>query len=408
MREWISFFLVGVVALGVTVVWIQRLFPANLNGLLTIGLVLRAVGSTVRLKVLDLFYSGFGDSTMYFAFGSDYARSIADFDFRFVFGPNGDHWWGTQAIHNAAGFVIFFTGESLPASFLVFSLFSFTGLLLCVRAYGASFGEEREWEYARWLWLWPTLWFWPSSIGKESLMLLAAGLTVYGYVGKAGSIRWIPMVLGITIAATIRPHVGAVLAASVVTAEYTGPGTLFTPKRVGALLVALAITGLALRAGLAQLGLEDADLEGVQEHFEMRSVGTMHGGSQIELATGWKAVPVGLITILMRPFPWEARGIQLLSALEIWTFWGAVVWQRKSALAFLSAWRTHRILRFALPFTGAMALVYGMAFANLGIIARQRAVILPFMLLLVSVRHLAPARGGVRLVPASDPGQILP
>lgn len=392
MRDWIIFFLVAVVAIGVTATWLQRYFPAAMSSLIAGGLLLRAVGSATRLEVLDLFYSGFGDSTMYFSYGTDYARNIADLDFRFMLGPFGEHWWGTQAIRSISGFVVFFTGESLPACFLVFSLFAFGGLLLCVRAFGNSLHGDFQFEYARWLWLWPTLWFWPSSIGKESIMLLATGLAVYGYVGGRSGMRWLPLLLGIGLAGLIRPHVGAVMAMSLVVAESTGPGSLLSPKRVGALLAALLITALSVRAGLAQLGLEDADFEGVQEHFELRSAGTMHGGSQIQLATGWKAAPVGLITILMRPFPWEARGIQILSALEISFFWVAAVIKRRSAAAFLRNWRQYRLLRFALPFTFAMALMYGMAFANLGIIARQRAVILPFMLLALSVGHLVPAR----------------
>jgi hypothetical protein len=76
-----------------------------------------------------------------------------------------------------------------------------------------------------------------------------------------------------------------------------------------------------------------------------------------------------------------------VTAAEITFFWLAVVWRRKDAWALLRTWRDSRFVRFGLPFTIVMALMYGMAFANLGIIARQRAVILPFMLLLVSIRH---------------------
>ena len=74
----------------------------------------------------------------------------------------------------------------------------------------------------------------------------------------------------------------------------------------------------------------------------------------------------------------------LLSAVEITLFW-VIVWRRRStAWSFVKNWRHDAFTRFGLVFSLGISLMYGLAFANLGIIARQRAVILPYLMTLVT------------------------
>lgn len=390
MSDWIPFVIIALGAVFAGVLWAQRRLPPELSTLFLVGLLLRLAGSVARLQVLEQLYSGAGDAKMYFEMGRMYADQIRALDFGFVLGEGtmNEQWWGTQFIQSVTGFVVFLTGDSLQAGFLVFSLFSFTGLVLCVRAFGVAYGPKAEVHFARWVWLWPSLCFWPSSIGKDALMVLGAGLAAYGYVGNGSARRWVYLALGVLLCGAIRPHVAAVVAGSALAAESMTRGSLLNARRIAGLIVAAALVAYSIRTGLAQLGLGDADLEGVQEQFDFRAVRTEHGGSRIAIATGWSTVPMALITILMRPFPWEARGIAILSAAEMTLFWGIAVAQWSSVWKLVRNWRDSPFTRFALPMVMGISLMYGLAFANLGIISRQRSIILPFMLTLLAAGRL--------------------
>jgi hypothetical protein len=385
MADWLAFTVLGVLALVGGGLWAQRMLPPKLAGLLIAGLALRLVGSTARLAVIEQVYSGVGDAKMYFEMGRAYATLIRSLDFGFAFGEgtmNGQ-WWGTQFVRTVTGFVVFFTGDSMRAGFLAFSLFSFLGLVLCVRAFGRAFGEHAELKFARWVWLWPSLWFWPSSIGKEALMLLGAGITIWGYMG-AGRARWLIVVMGLAVTGAVRPHIAAVTACALLAAESVGTGSLLNFRRIAGIVVAAALALYSLRAGLTQMGLGDSDLEGVQEHFEFRAGQTEQGGSKITASSGLAKLPMAFVNVLARPFLWEARGVQLLSALEMTIFWVLVFARRETAWAFLKDWRSNPFTRVGLVFVLGIALMYGMAFSNLGIIARQRSIILPYLLALVT------------------------
>lgn len=394
MSDWISFVIIAIVAIGAGMLWAQRRLPPQLVSVFIAGLLLRLVGSVARLQVIEQLYSGVGDAKMYFEAGRMYADQIRDFDFGFALGEGAvnEQWWGTQFIRSLTGFVVFLTGDSFQAGFLVFALFSFLGLVLCARAFGVACGPAAELAFARWVWLWPSLCFWPSSIGKDAVMVLGAGLAAYGYVGNGRSRRWLYVAAGVALCGAVRPHVAAVVAGSVLAAESVSRGSFVNLRRIAGFLVASALVAYSVRAGLDQMGLGDADLEGLQEQFDFRAGQTEQGGSRIAAASGWSALPMALITILMRPFPWEARGIAILSAAEMTLFWGMVVFQWRPIWSFLSNWRDNAFVRFAFPFVIGISLMYGLAFANLGIIARQRSVILPFMMTLLAATRLGKVR----------------
>jgi hypothetical protein len=109
------------------------------------------------------------------------------------------------------------------------------------------------------------------------------------------------------------------------------------------------------------------------------------GGSEVEAATvGLAGIPIALVNILLRPFPWEARNLMMLiTAIEIAAFWGIVWFRRRTLLHALRHWRHDRLLRVAIPFILLYAITLGMVMGNMGIIARQRIFLFPFLFLLL-------------------------
>jgi hypothetical protein len=347
--------------------------------LVILALALRIVGALARHYVLVEVYDGVGDAAGYYEEGLEIAERVQNLDLGF-FAEEQSGFVTTQRITILSGFVLAFIGPTLRGEFVVFSFMSFWALVFFVRAHhSANRGVDGR-SYVMLVLLWPSLWFWPCSVGKEAVVLLGAGLATWGYVGRNERIRWLPAALGIGIIFAIRPHVATVFVASAVFAEWVGRrGWTF-----GRVLQALVIAAILLFVGIRsaqELGLGAMDLEGAREFMAQRSQLTEKGGSNIGAgATGLLAVPMAFINILMRPFVFEAHNAQaLLSGLEMMFFWALVFVRRKRIVAALRGWRHNRMLRFALPMSALYILMIGLTFSNLGIIARQRVLVLPFL-----------------------------
>jgi hypothetical protein len=169
-------------------------------------------------------------------------------------------------------------------------------------------------------------------------------------------------------------------------AYWLGTWDRVTPRRVIEALAAVALTVVAVFGMREQLGLQDADLEGVREFVQYRAEQTLQGGSNIGApALGPAALPLAFINVWMRPFPWDVHNAtSAFAAIEILAFWG-LAWHRRRAVRLaLTRWRHHRLLRFGLPMVVVYTVMIGITFGNLGIIARQRVLVFPFMILLLA------------------------
>ena len=403
MQDLLAFLIVSVVVVAAAFV-VQRRIGGRLGQLLFLGLCLRIIGSTLRLEVIERAYGGGSDAKNYMYYGKLYAERIADFDLSFFLGDDqlaDSRWWGTQFVRNVTAVVIFFIGDNIRAAFLIFSCFSFLGLYFIIEAFGNACGRDHRSEYARWALFWPSLWFWPSSVGKEALLTLGLGLFIWGYVGRRGTMEWRALLGGLFIAFAIRPHVAMIFALSLAVAEFLRQGPRGTRGKLVTGLAVAVLLAISVRTGLSQLGLADADLEGIEEFFEHRSFSTEQGGSRIYRARGPLAIPVAFMNVFLRPFPWEATGIQILSGAEIWFFWGMLFSYRRGLGAVKRIWRTNRFTVLAAPLGMSLAMLYGLAFANLGIIARQRVLVLPFVVSLLALTRIYGPRPAPREEPAN-------
>jgi len=198
-------------------------------------------------------------------------------------------------------------------------------------------------------------------------------------------VRWVPFLAGLGLAFALRPHVGAVLGLATAGAYWLQSWRRPSPRRILE-SIAAAVVAVFLLGGMAsQFGLEEPDLEGVQEFVNYRGGQTLEGGSSLGArSSGLAAVPMAFINIWMRPFPWDVHNATaLVAALEVLAFWWLAWRRRREVTLALKNWRRHRLLRFAIPLLLAYTLMIGLTFSNLGIIARQRSPIFPFMFLLV-------------------------
>ncbi|MCI0416247.1 hypothetical protein L0222_26020 [bacterium] len=404
--DWFGFFLVFVFGFMLTVGPIAGRFPKLVGKLLIAGILMRVVGSIVRYWVLYGYYSG-GDAGRYYKAGLYYSSMIWQFDFSFFDAPlwGSGQWWGTQTVMLITGFVMAVIGPTKHGGFLFFSILAFCGLLFFAKAFQKNFPDSSMKGYLGWLLFFPSLCFWPSSLGKDALILLATGLVVYGYTSKGNRIGWLSFILGLGLAGMIRPHVAGVMVVSVAVAHWLSPAKKWGAGHFMQGMLIMILLVLVLRQGFSNLGIEAGDFGELRSYVDTISERTSEGGSAIGTPTGPGAIPLAIVNILFRPFPWEAGSFLAAAAsAEMIFFWSAVIAKRRRVWKLIRAWRSNRLLRFVVPLTILYVLMLGMAIGNLGIIARQRIHVMP--LLIIWLHAITITRQLKRVEPQTD--RILP
>jgi hypothetical protein len=379
------------------------------------ALALRVLGSLARHWMVMEFYGGRGDSILYFSWGTAYAERFWNLDFSPFYDPElwrGAKWWGTQFVQFPTGIIAALIGPTLLGGYVVFSLMAFVGLVGFGVAFHRSYPHVPVWRYLRWIWLFPSLWFWPSAIGKEAIVLMGLGLAIAGFIGREERINWLLLALGLFLVFAIRPQVAAVVVLSLILAQWLSLGGRWTlGKSVQGVLILGAGLG-AIWLSLRYIGVDGFDIEGVQGYMEDNPARRVGGRSSIEgVDLGLAGVPLAMVNILARPFLWEARNpMMLISALEIFAFWCIAWFWRRPLLHSLRNWRSDRFLRAALPFVLVYTVMLGMMVTNLGIVARQRLFLFPFLFLLLEaaprLKEAAASQKAARVPPGRTHGRV--
>lgn len=362
---------------------------------LVLGFAAKMVGVFGRYFVAYYIYRGTADAEGY----NQYAVT------HYLYWRAGNITWdpsskpGTQAMELLTTALYTVVGPTVLSAFFVFGSLAFWGVYLLYRAFRIALPGADHRRYALLLFLLPSLLYWPSSIGKESWILLFIGVTALGAARffNRQIVSGAPLlVVGALGTALIRPHVTVLLFAALFVAQIVRPttktSTSILTKAAG--LFVLGIAGVILATQSAQfLGIDDFSWQAVADQVEWAGGQTAQGGSvftPVPLNTPL-GIPAAVVTLLFRPFPWEASNVQmLLQSLEgLLLIWLTITaWPRLKALPRLL--RRNPYLVFALVYTLAFIIAFA-GFANFGILARQRVLMLPFFLVLLSlplpVRH---------------------
>lgn len=380
-----------------------RLDGDAIGRIVIIAAVLKVVVAPLgRYWMAYSLYGGVSDATGYHEAGA----LLAPLFRQGIYGDLG-HISGTRFLEILTGQVYAFIGPTRLGGFMVFSWFSFLGLYLFYRAFRTAYPDGDGRRYALLLFFFPTLFFWPSSIGKEAFMVLVLGAAALGaaqlLTGRLRGLVW--LTLGLLGAAVVRPHMalivgaGLVVAAPIALLRGGAQGTERGRGRLGSavLLLGLLLSGSTL-IGVAQsfFHLESLNTQTAQEQLDEVTRRSGESGSTFTAHSPNNPVGFALsgVTVLFRPLPGEVRNAQgMVTSVECLTFLG---------LCFLGLRRLVRLPLETLrrPYV-AFAVVYTCAFiyafssiVNFGILARQRAQLLPlvFVLLCIPRRGAEPQR----------------
>lgn len=394
---------------AITVFVLRRTFRGSTSALvipLLVGFVLKLVGSGARYWIAFDVYGGNADAGRYHAYGADFAGLVWSGQASIVDAiPTGS---GTQFLEQLTALLYSLVGSSKLAGFVLYGWLAFLGVVLYVKAACIAMPDLDLKRYAWLCALAPSLVYWPSSIGKEAWMTFTLGLGTYGIARIIARHRFVPSLviaaLGLGGAALVRPHMAGVWIAATVPALLVALGASVRgaargQRRGSEVMVMLAAVAVALGAVVfvGQIAIRylqpSADdtaapvSESITSILDETFRRSDQGGSNFVPPTiaGPQDWPFAAVRTLTRPLPNEASGLlQLLSAAEMTAFLGlcALSWRR--VVAFPRALVRTPYLAFAVAVLFMAGLAYS-SFANLGILTRQKSLVIPLMLLIPCV-----------------------
>jgi hypothetical protein len=387
----------------------RRERDARLAQLLMLALVLKLFGSLVRYWVAIHVYEGVADAIQYHQVGADLARRFAAGHFDTGLSSLSS----TDFIRFFTGVIYTVTGPSIYAGFLLYSWLAFWGMFFLYQAFTIAVPDGNRRSYARLLFFLPSMLYWPSSIGKEAWMLFALGLAAKGTARLLTGRTWGGLVLagtGLWLATLVRPHVGGMAALGLLVAYLLAR----PPRRLGMLGAVIKLFGLAvllvvavvllgqIQRYLLDKGIDPA--EGVNSVLAESARRTSGGGSGFQApstSTSLLGLPYATVTILFRPFPFEAHNAQAaVIALESTLLLCLTVARSRTI------WRAVRHLRrwpyvaFVVVYTAGFVVAFA-SISNFGILARERVQLLPFFFVLLAVPG-GRRRHGPSGAPAAD------
>lgn len=355
----------------------------------TLGFAAKILGAFARYYMVQTIYES-GDALRYYAVGTEYAAIWRSGS---VPPLSGSGSFGTQVVEAFTGGFFAFLTPDILGGFVMFSMLSFLGQLGMYAAFRRWAKPHQLKPYAFMVLFLPTYAFWPSSIGKDALVILGLGVAAYcvARLLEGYQVRWI-IALGISLAALglVRIHVAGLVAVSLLGAAAvsrlrTGAGAVVAGRRVLTLIATAGVGILVLGLVPLLLGIDlanSADLLPFTDEIVRRTseAGTVAAGGAVRSIAD---VPGALALVLFRPYVFEATAFQhFLAAAETTLFLALTVWKLPAILRHRKEFRVNAYLVFCAFYTISFAIAFSVI-RNLGIIARQRGQVMAFFLAVI-------------------------
>lgn len=358
-------------------------------GLLAAGFALKMAGALSRYYVAYIVYGGAADAQRYNLYAAvqyeQWRNGVITFE---LAGKQGTQWM--EVITTALYTVI---GPSPLGAFVIFASFAFWGQYLLYRAFCIALPEGNRKRYALFVLVLPSMLFWPSSIGKEAWLMFFVGITALGaaklFARQHGAL--LLLLTGAAGTALLRPHLSVLLFAGLFVAQLFRPtaerSAGIISKAVG--VVVLGASALILTSQSASfLGIDDISVQAVSDSVNSASEQASEGGTSAFDSSPVSSpvdIPGAIVTVLFRPFPFEARNIQMfVQGLEglLLIYLTVRAWPQLRRLP--KVLRRTPYVTFCLVYTSAFIWAFS-GFGNFGILARQRVLMIPFFLVLLAL-----------------------
>ena len=289
--------------------------------------------------------------------------------------------FGTAAVDLFTYVLVSLAGLSFLGAFVFYNILGFIGLL----AFDASLrvatlqNTVRVKKLASLIVFLPSISFWTSAIGKDSVAFMAVGLALWAAIALHRHL--LMMVFAIIAMLLVRPHMAGIMVLSLAAATAMNPAISL---KFRLLIGSIAVAGSAALVPIAisYVGLENsATAVGVSDYVAGRQGYNMEGGGGVDIAS--MSVPEQLFTYVFRPILLEARNITSLAASLDNTL--LLVLAVLAARGYLRRRRQHLVGQriFMWFYVVVSWVLLATTTANLGIAVRQKWMFVPFLVFLL-------------------------
>lgn len=288
---------------------------------------------------------------------------------------------GSHAVYMINSVFIYGLNFSLLGAFLVNNIFGFLGLLAFQGSlnFATENKSRRIKQLAMLIVLLPSISFWSSALGKDSISFMATGFALWAALKLEK--RSVLMAFAIFMMFLVRPHMaGMMVIALAFSIVLSAKVSLVRRLIMG--VATLFIAAVLVPFALQYAGVSDPNsAEAVMDYMEGRQGANMGGGSSVDIAS--MSLPEKLFTYIFRPTIFEARNVFTLAAaidnlilLYLFIAGGYAFIKNKSR-------KFTENRKFMLVYASLAWFVLAMTTANLGIAVRQKWMFAPVLVFLL-------------------------
>jgi hypothetical protein len=259
-----------------------------------------------------------------------------------------------------------------------------------VKAFSLFHGRPLSRKYVMLLIFLPSFAMWSTTFGKDSFASLGFGMIAYGYAAwlkKRHGAAMAHVGIGAVLLGLVRPHMALLAIVALFVTELLcaeGKSSGVSVAKLVRLTAASLLIVFLWPVVRDFVRLDDTSVTGALAVSSATVQGNSVGGSFVETPAISSPLqlamyfPVGVVRVLFRPFPWEARNVNAaLSALENLFILFFVLRKAKPVFRSLGGIRNKPYSCFCLVLSFELLLILG-PLPNLGLLSRQRAQLLPF------------------------------
>lgn len=288
-------------------------------------------------------------------------------------------------------FVVYFTSLfslhlkfSYLNCFLIYSFLGYIGLLAFAGSLNkAIVNQSKVIKTIAWTIVFlPTVSFWTSAIGKDSIAFLASGLALWCALNFRE--RILLFFTSIILMLLVRPHIAAILMLSfALSSVFDKKISILKRFFIGSIASGCMVVLIPLTLNYTGIG-EVSDASDVEDYISQRQESNLEGGSSVDIAS--MSFPMQIFTYLFRPLPFEAHSLfSLLASFDNLILFLVLILGLKGMLNKNKPYvDSNRYFLWIFVFISLVSLA--ITTANLGIAMRQKWMFLPmFIFLLISV-----------------------
>src|SRR5215510_10242871 len=301
--------------------------------------------------------------------------------------------------HYMLGGLFFVTG--FPGRMPAAALNCFFGAMTVVFTYRLAKSLFSQWSAVRAGWaacFFPSLIIWSAQTVKEPIVIMLEAVALYACVHlkiTGFSVRYILLCgAAILLLLPFRFYAAYLAAAAAMIALIIPQLGKRTSSIHSGILIGLLVIPLAISSGIlarSQATIEAFDLERIQRFRRDVSFGSGSGiRSNYDLRTPSGLVlgtAVGAAHLFLAPFPWQLGGgsLRMLGTVPELLVWWWLVFSGLIPGFWYAIKKKFSETQPFLFFIGGLGLLYSMMFGNVGLIVRQRAQLLPWLLIFAMV-----------------------